>query len=280
MEIAAGFRVFFFSAAARCCLDTQSEDGLPSAWWRLCGPNAAPWIFRLRSVCHWLFHGKEALQLSAMGNVFGCVRVPKEECHVDPKNAPLRPEPKELKGRRYFQRKKRKSGALQPVEPLSNPGCEAAGISRQHPNDPDWTREEETHLSRPESLSRGVYVGEEPVFIIRESQHQPRKETTPNTSTDCDRSRSTVDASLHDINATSRVAPGGGGLIRRQRGRSASFGAVEHTLQTLRRSHRSGREEAAAEIRWGRQANRRRRASACSGCIRHDPPSGHHKVNQ
>lgn len=216
-----------------------------------------------------------------MGNVFGCVRVPKEERHVDPKSAPLRPESKELKGRRYFQRKKRKSDVLQPVEPLGNPGCEAAGISGEPPSDPDWNREEGTHLSRPESLSRGVYVGEEvPVFIIRDSQQQPRKETTPNTSTDRDRSRSTVDASLHDIDTTSRVAPGRGGPIRRQRRRSASFGAIEHTLQTPRRSHRSGREEATAEIIWGCQANRGRRASACSGCIQHNPPPGHHKVNQ
>lgn len=215
-----------------------------------------------------------------MGNVFGCVRVPKEESHVDPKNAPLRPESKELKGRRYFQRKKRKSGVLQPVGPLSNPGCEAAGISGEPPNEPDRNREEEAPLSRPESLSRGVCVGEVPVFIIRDSQHQPRKETPPHTSTDCDGSRSTVDASLHDVSTTSRVAPGRGALIRPQPRRSASFGAVEHTLQTLRRSHGSGREEATAEIIWCCQANRRRRASACSGCIQHHPPSGHHKVNQ
>lgn len=223
-----------------------------------------------------------------MGNVCGCVRVLKEERNVDPKKAPLRPESKELKGHRYFQRKKRKSDVLQPVEPLNNPGCEAVtseavSISRQPQNDPDLNAEEETRLSRQESLSRGVNVGEVPVFIIRDSQHQPHKEITPKTSTDSDTSRSTVDKRLCGINMTSRIAPGREGLLakelmRRQLSRSASFGVVEHTLHTLRFCDRSSNEETSAKIICGCQANRRRRAS-CSGYIQHYPVPADHKVN-
>lgn len=224
-----------------------------------------------------------------MGNVCGCVRFPKEECYVDPKKAPLRPESKELKGHRYFQRKKRKSDFLQPVEPLNNPGCEAAtsetvSISREPQNDPDWNAEEETHLSRQESLSRGFNVGEAPVFIVRASQHQPQQEITPKISTDSDSSRSTVDKRLHDINTTSRVAPGREGLLakelmRHQLSRSASFGVVEHTLHVLRFSDRPRNEETSAKIIWGCQANRTRRASSCSGYIQHYPVPADYKVN-
>lgn len=216
-----------------------------------------------------------------MGNVFGCVRVPKEECSVDPKKAPLRPESKELKGRRYFQRKKRKSDFLLPVEPLNNPGCEAVtseavSIDGEPQNDPDWNaEEEETHLSRQESPSREVNVGEVPVIIVRDSQHQPHREITPKTPTDSDKSRSTVDKRLHDISTTSRVAAGREGLMHHQLRRSASFGAIE---QTLRCSDGSRNEEMFAKIIWDCQADRRR-ASSCSGYIQHYPGSAHHKVN-
>lgn len=222
-----------------------------------------------------------------MGNVFGCVRVPKEECSVDPKKAPLRPDSKELKGRRYFQRKKKKSDVLHPVDPLNNPGCEAVmseavSISGEPQNDPDWNAEEETHLSRQESLSRGIYVGDVPVFIVRDSQHQPHKEIAPKASTDGDKSASTVDKRLHDISTTCRVAPGTAGLLdkermHRQLRRSASFGAVEHMLQRF--SDGSRNEETFAKIIWGCQANRRRRASSCSGYIQHYPVPADHKVN-
>uniref|UniRef100_A0AAR2M6F8 Dystonin n=1 Tax=Pygocentrus nattereri TaxID=42514 RepID=A0AAR2M6F8_PYGNA len=61
-----------------------------------------------------------------MGNVCGCVRGHKEECYVDPTKAPLSPVPKELRGRRYFQRrKKRKSGEFHPDESLRSKGGES-----------------------------------------------------------------------------------------------------------------------------------------------------------
>lgn len=215
-----------------------------------------------------------------MGNVCGCVRVPKEESYVDPKKAPLRPESKELKGRRYFQRNKRKSDFLQPVERLHNPECEAVGISVEVQNDPGWNGDEDTHLSRQENLRRRFNVGEVPVFMVRDSQHQPHKEMTPKTSTDSDESRSTVDKRLHDISTTSMVAPDREALLAKelmcpQLRRFASFGAVEHTLML---GYGSRNEQTFANI--GRcQANRRRRPSSCPGYKRNYPVSADHKVN-
>lgn len=59
-----------------------------------------------------------------MGNLCGCVRGPKEEGYVDPKQAPLKPASKELKGRRYFQRKKRKSE-------IADESARTAGVTRE-----------------------------------------------------------------------------------------------------------------------------------------------------
>lgn len=230
-----------------------------------------------------------------MGNVCGCVRGPKEECYVDPKKAPLRPEPKDLKGRRYFQRKKRKSDISRPVEPPDSPGCEAvtsevAGVSREPQNDPGGNVEEsqtgmegETQLSSKESLSGGICVGEEPVSIFRDSCHQPHKKFTSRISSDSERSSSAVDRRLHDISPASRV------LVKRltvpQLRRAVSFGAAEHTLPTLRVSGGSGNDEAFAEFMRGSEANGRRRprSSSFSGYM-HYPVSAKcvsadHKVN-
>lgn len=237
-----------------------------------------------------------------MGNVCGCVRGPKEECHVDPEKAPLRPESKELKGRRYFQRKKRKSDISRPVEPPDSPGCEAVtsevvGASREPQHDPGGKVEEsktgmavETHLSSQESLSGCICVGEELVSIFRDSCHQPHKKLTSRISSDIERSSSSVDRRLHDIRTASRVAPAREGvLVKRlmvpQLRRAVSFGAAEHTLLTLRVSDGSGNEETFAEFMCGSEANgrRRRRASSFSGYI-HYPVSANcvsadHKVN-
>lgn len=225
-----------------------------------------------------------------MGNVFGCVRGPKEECRVDPKKAPLRPESKELRGRRYFQRKKRKSDISRPVEPPDSPGCEAdtsevVCVSREPQNDPGGNVEEsqtgmsvETHLSSQERLSGGICVGEEPVSIFRGFCHQPRKKLTPRISSDSQRSSSAVDRSLHDISAASRVAPAREGVLvkRLMVPRAVSFGAAEHTLPTLRV------EETFTEFVCGSETNGKR-ASSFSGYI-HYPVSAKcvsadHKVN-
>ncbi|XP_030234357.1 dystonin isoform X13 [Gadus morhua] len=57
-------------------------------------------------------------------NACGCVRSPKEDYYVDPRKAPLVPSgQKEHQGRRYFQRKKRKSEVLQPGEEPPSPAA-------------------------------------------------------------------------------------------------------------------------------------------------------------
>lgn len=239
-----------------------------------------------------------------MGNVCGCVRGPKEECYVDPKKAPLRPDSKELKGRRYFQRKKRKSKDFQPVESLRSPRSQDAdsgeaiftsavpqhgpdGNTEQSQAGLDKPSEVETHLSRQESLSRGVYVGEVPVLILRDPCNQPldkrlayRLGRFSTEQTDDDKSRSTAEGKLHGINTTSRCASARDGLfvkklLQRQLRRAVSFGAVEHMLLNLRGNDRPGSEETFAKIIWGSQANRRRRrrqrAYTCSGYVEHLP---------
>ncbi|XP_035519853.1 dystonin isoform X9 [Morone saxatilis] len=250
-----------------------------------------------------------------MGNICGCVRGPKEECYVDPKKAPLRPESKELKGRRYFQRKKRKSEGFQPVESLRRPGSEAVNseaicsgvepLDGPHGNpeksqaETDKSSQVETHLSRQESISKGVYVGEVPVLILRDSCNQIvgkrlayRLGRLSTEQTDSERSRSTVEGKLRGINTTSRGASAKEGLLvkkllQRQLRRAVSFGAVEHMLRTLRGNDRPGSEEMFAKIIWGSQAHRRRRRRAytCSGYVERLPApakciSTHHEISE
>ncbi|KAK9541668.1 hypothetical protein VZT92_001694 [Zoarces viviparus] len=236
-----------------------------------------------------------------MGNICGCVRGPKEECYVDPKKAPLSLESKEHKGRRYFQRKKRKSGAFRPADgSLRSPGCEAIATdsicSNAEPQGgPDGNAEEsqaelgkpsevKTHLSRQDSLSTGVYVGEVPVLILRDPCNQSSKRLAhrlgrfSTEQTEDSRSRFTVGGTLRCINTTSRGASAKDGLLvkkllQRQLRRAVSFGAVEHMLRTLRGNDGPGSEETFAKIIWGSQAHRRRRRRAytCSGYVEHLP---------
>ncbi|XP_038592997.1 dystonin isoform X6 [Micropterus salmoides] len=236
-----------------------------------------------------------------MGNICGCVRSPKEECYVDPKKAPLNPESKELKGRRYFQRKKRKSQDFKPVGSLGGPVSEAITnkviCSGAEPHDgPDGNTKEsqaeldepsqvEKHLSRQESISRGVYVGEVPVLILRDPCNQPLGKRLPYRlgrfsmeQTAGDRSKSSVEGKLRCINTASRGASAKDGLLvkkllQRQLRRAVSFGAVEHMLWTLRGNDRPGSEETFAKIIWGSQAHRRRRRRAytCSGYVERLP---------
>lgn len=247
-----------------------------------------------------------------MGNNCGYVRGPKEECYVDPKKAPLRPESNELKGRRYFQRKKRKSGGFQPIESLSNPGSVAVTSepicsSAEPQNGPDGNTEDsqtgmdnplemETNSSRQERLTTGICAGEVPVIILRDSCSQPVGKRLAyvqgRVSIEDHRSSSATGEKLQGIDITSRVAPVRDGLlvkkrIQRQLRRTVSLGAVDHMLWTLRGNNRSGSEQMFAEVIWDSQANRRRRrqrASTCSGCMELLPApvksvSIAHKVN-
>uniref|UniRef100_A0A8C1IXG1 Dystonin n=1 Tax=Cyprinus carpio TaxID=7962 RepID=A0A8C1IXG1_CYPCA len=61
-----------------------------------------------------------------MGNMCGCVRGSKDEGYVDPTKAPISPAQKELSGRRYFQRsKKRKSAEFNANDSLRSHGAES-----------------------------------------------------------------------------------------------------------------------------------------------------------
>ena len=110
-----------------------------------------------------------------MGNMCGCVRGPKEECYVDPKNAPLTPGSKELRGgRRYFQRRKKcKSGEFQAGDSLKSRGGESAQSETrqdscvyQAPESHEGAAgSDEMEAPRPKlgSINEGVYVGEVPM---------------------------------------------------------------------------------------------------------------------
>lgn len=149
-----------------------------------------------------------------MGNVCGCVRGHKDECNVDPSKAPFSPTSKELRGRRYFQRRKsRKSVELQP--------------------DNTVTSRSETEKTEKvcDPTDQGVYVGEVPVLKtgrrpgIRQSER--------------DKNWSTIEENLRKVTKGSKcIAPKDGllekKLLQRQLRRAASFGTVEHLLSTLR----------------------------------------------
>lgn len=148
-----------------------------------------------------------------MGNVCGCVRGHKDECYVDPSKAPLRPTSKELRGRRYFQRRKsRKSVELQLDDTVRS------------------QRETKKQEKICDPTDQGFYVGEYPVLkacrrpAIRQSER--------------DGSWLTIEENLHKVTKRSKcIAPKDGlverKLLQRKLRRAASFGAVEHLLRTL-----------------------------------------------
>lgn len=220
-----------------------------------------------------------------MGNMCGCVRGSKEECYVDPTKAPISPAPKELSGRRYFQRrKKRKSADFNATDSLRSHGIEScktddldhATSSSNSLNQVGTLNSEQDEVSRPRqhSISHGVYVGEVPVLRgktgRRPGTHQISK----------DKSRPTAEHNLHGVTKSSRSIASKDGLLekkllRRQLRRAVSFGAVEHMLQTLRGrgsltkisvDHQLENMEGFSKIIWDTQVHRkRRRAHTCSG---------------
>lgn len=156
-----------------------------------------------------------------MGNVCGCVRGHKDERYVDPSKAPLSPTSKELRGRRYFQRRKsRKSVEFQPGDTVRNQ---------------EEIKKRDT-FSDP--TDQGVYVGEVPVVLtVRRPDIRPSEK---------DRSRLTIEENLHRFTKSSTfIAPKHEllerKLLQRQLRRAVSFGAVEHLLRTLWGSHGSHR---------------------------------------
>ncbi|KAI4900990.1 hypothetical protein NFI96_032983 [Prochilodus magdalenae] len=222
------------------------------------------------------FSEEQHERVKVMGNVCGCVRGHKEECYVDPTKAPLSPASKELRGRRYFQRrKKRKSGEFLPGESVRSRGgesCHSETLAADQ-NEAGALNSGQEEASRPRqgSVSHGVYVGEIPVLRSgrRLGLRQPER----------DRGRPTMEQSLHGVTKSSRcIAPKDGllekKLLRRQLRRAVSFGAVEHMLRTLRGcgSRRGSAEnqmdnmKGLSRIICDSQVHRkRRRASTCSG---------------
>lgn len=167
--------------------------------------------------------------LTAMGNVCGCVRGPKEECQVDPTKAPLSPGSEERgAGRRYFQRRrKRKSSQFQPSDSLrswgSADGCECESRAAPAP-----------HVEMA-SDSCGVYVGEVPVVLsmIRRPPHFREAERG---SSHRAAGVSALGDQLHGVAKASRWpgpkdSPVQRRLRQKQVRRSLTFGAVEHLLQ-------------------------------------------------
>lgn len=216
-----------------------------------------------------------------MGNMCGCVRGSKEECYVDPTKAPISPTPKELSGRRYFQRrKKRKSADFNAIDSLRSHGIEScksddldyATYGSNSLNQVGALNSERDEDTRPrqQSISHGVYVGEVPVLRGKTGRRPgPRQ---------INKDRSTAEHNLHGVTKSSRSIASKDGLLekkllRRQLRRAVSFGAVEHMLQTLRgkgsvssADHPLENMEGFSKIIWDTQVHRkRRRAHSCSG---------------
>lgn len=216
-----------------------------------------------------------------MGNVCGCVRGPKEECYVDPTKAPLSLESKELRGRRYFQRKKkRKLGEFQRPESLQSRGGESVQskediprrVELQHEADMgiresqvgmEGAPEGETPRPRLGSINKGLYVGEVPKV--------PLGNKLASQSGQISAHQTDREAILHGITKTSRsIAPKDGllekKLSHKQLTRAVTFGAMEHMLRTLRGDNdRSENLEQLPEIIWSTQVHKRRRVHTCSG---------------
>lgn len=215
-----------------------------------------------------------------MGNVCGCVRGPKEECYVDHTKAPLSPESKELRGRRYFQRKKkRKLGEFQRPESLQSRGGESVQskediprrVELQHEADMgiresqvgmEGAPEGETPRPRLGSINKGLYVGEVPKV--------PLGNKLASQSGQISAHQTDREAILHGITKTSRsITPKHGllekKLLHKQLRRAVTFGAVEHMLRTLRGGGDHNL-EGLPKIIWSTQLHRkrRRRFHSCS----------------
>lgn len=241
--------------------------------------------------------------MRVMGNVCGCVRGHKEECYVDPTKAPLNPAPKELRGRRYFQRRKKsKSGEFHPCDSVRNWGresCQSETLSNatdQSHSEAGTLTSGQADASRPRqgSISHGVYIGKVPVLRISQGAGVRL----------LDKSGLPTEQNLHRVTKNSRNIGSKDGLLekkllRRQLRRAVSFGAVEHMLRTMRgdgsrrnsTDHHLENMKGLSRIICDSQVHRkRRRANTCSeGPISHSSLDAfqekwsspkHHEVKQ
>ncbi|KAM9476468.1 dystonin isoform 4-T4 [Clarias gariepinus] len=184
-----------------------------------------------------------------MGNVCGCVRGHKDECYVDPSKAPLSPTSKELRGRRYFQRRKSRKSLELP---------------------PDATTKTQSENEKKEKFcdptDQGVYVGEVPV-IIRTGRRPCTQQS------ERDGSRVTIEENLHKFSKRSKRIPPKDGLLekkllQRQLRRAVSFGAVEHSLRTLQ-GHQWGDIRGLSRILCDIQVHRKRAYTSSGELVSH-----------
>ena len=230
-------------------------------------------------------------------NACGCVRTPKEDYYVDPRKAPLSPSgQKEHQGRRYFQRKKRKSEVLHPGEepPAPAVGDKTDGPELQHaadkrPGEGLLTGGVRTSAKEPvraelgSAAVRGVRVGE---------PHTGSGSGTTEGIASCGGLSSNDRVEVHGAGSSVDEPPGGaahlsseGGGGGRGRGgagkniclpwhglkRAVSLGAVEQTLLGSSRGYGGSDDESwdnfSTERRQsnGRVLSGRRRASSCCG---------------
>ncbi|CAB1338512.1 unnamed protein product [Coregonus sp. 'balchen'] len=207
-----------------------------------------------------------------MGNVCGCVRVPKEECYVDPTKAPLSPKSKELRGRRYFQRKKkRKLGEFQRPESLRSLGGERVQSEEDIPRRVELQHEADMGIRESQVGMEGAPEGEtpRPRPNVGEVHKVPLGKKLALQSSQISAHQTDREAKLHGITKTSRsIAPKDGLLEKKlphkKLRRAVTFGAVEHMVQTLRGDNdRSGNLEELPKIIWSTQVHKRRRAHTC-----------------
>ena len=168
-------------------------------------------------------------------NACGCVRSPKEDYYVDPRKAPLVPSgQKEHQGRRYFQRKKRKSEVLQPGEEPPSPaavdptdGPELRPVTDDSPAEgplPGGVR-----ISAKEPV--GAQLGGAGVGGVRVAE--PRTESgsgaTEGTQSYAG-SASTDRVEVHGARTSVGETPGAAAHLRSEGRGAASLGAAEQTL--------------------------------------------------
>lgn len=159
-----------------------------------------------------------------MGNVCGCVRDPKDECYLDPTKAPFNPTPKQLRGRRYFQRKKgRKSGEFQTETfKRTENGYEKNEEFIDSPFQVSQKQDNaESSTARLDSISHGVYVGN--ILVENKSvKHSERPRT-----------QSSIEQNFHRVTKHSECIASKDSLLKKRPihlRRSVSFSSVEQML--------------------------------------------------
>nr|XP_014346487.1 PREDICTED: uncharacterized protein LOC106704297 [Latimeria chalumnae] len=107
-----------------------------------------------------------------MGNVCGCVRGQKEECSIDPAKAPLSHE-KHSRGRKYFQRKKRKKSTTSADAALMKQSWDETPKGTLLPKANEGTDRNRASLGSPGSQSMPAADKEEGTNILADTTSNP-----------------------------------------------------------------------------------------------------------